>query len=272
MTLYIIILHYKNIDDTLTCLRSIFSVRKTDVDCRVIIVNNNPDRRDLGKLIKNISHQKSTKVIHNPKNFGFAKGMNIGIRVAMKSSDADYILILNNDTVLPKNFLTLLAKKPEGITSPVIKFKSLKGKWVYDFGGMINRYTGRTTHREYDNPIKARKYLPVPDYVSGCCMLIKRDVFDAVGLFDESFYFYFEDADFCIRARKMNFPITVDVTVFVEHKLGGSIGRWSHRAIFYNLWGNFLFITKHLGFRRPIGYIYLLLLSGKIVIDLLKEK
>ncbi|MDP3998539.1 MAG: glycosyltransferase family 2 protein, partial [bacterium] len=104
-------------------------------------------------------------------------------------------------------------------------------------------------------------------YLSGCCLAIKRQVFEKIGLFDEKYFLYFEDLDFCLRAKKAGFKIALEPKVVIFHKLGGSAGRWSKTAIFHNLRSNFIFITKHLGWRRPIGYLYLTALSIKIMID-----
>jgi GT2 family glycosyltransferase len=273
MTVNIIVLHYRKPDDTIDCLKSIAKLEKSNIRIKILLIDNNPNDivssnlfRDLHGMLKQVQHDIDLEVIKNRKNLGFAGGINIGIKEALKDKDTDYILILNNDTILPPLLLTELLRNPADITAPVVKFK-WDNQWKYDFGGKVNWNIGRTYHLETNNWAMKQFGNETIDYVSGCCLLVKRRVFEEIGLFDERFFFYFEDADFCLRAKKAGFNIMVNPNISIYHKLGRSIGRWSNRAIFYNLLGNFLFITKNLGFRIPIGYIYLLLLTGKIIIN-----
>lgn len=269
MTVYIIILHYRNIKDTLLCLQSIAGLNCDRLSIKVIlIVNNSIIKIQKSKLYRKI---QSLQIIQNTKNLGFAGGMNVGIREALNDKRTDYILILNNDTIVPADLLTKLLEQPSDITAPVIKFR-WEGKWVYDYGGKVNWWTGRTLHIESTNKQIIQLSNQPIDYVSGCCMMIKRRVFEKIGLFDENYFFYFEDADFCTRAKRAGFDITVNPKVTVFHKLGGAVGRWSNRAIFYNLRSNFIFITKNLGLKRPIGYTYLLVLTGKIIFNRIFHK
>lgn len=266
MNIAIIILHYKNLQDTLDCLRSIEKQIFNHDDITVILVDNDEEpllnRRisELKRLLKNIT-------ILTPKNnLGFAKGINLGLRKAMEDKKIDYFLILNNDTILPRDALSKLIANDADIVSPVLKFKNTQGEWVYDYGGKINWWTGRTTHVEKKARGNRQQATESKiDYVSGCCMLVKRKVLETVGLLDERFFFYFEDVDFCLRAGKNGFKIEAAGNVAVYHKLGGSIGRWSKRAIMYNLISNFKFIRKNLGLRQVTGLVYLSLLTLKII-------
>ena len=177
---------------------------------------------------------------------------------------ADYILLLNNDTVITQNFLPRLISDDIDIISPTVKFKEQKNL-IYDYGGFVNWWTGRTTHVNRTSPHKS-SVIPV-DYVSGCCMLVKRKVFEKIGLLPEDYFFYFEDVDFCTTAIKKGFMVAVDPGTLIFHKMSGSIKRWSSQAIYRNLTGNFIFITRHLGLRAVTGYIYLTLLTAKIIKD-----
>lgn len=282
MTIYIVVLHYGEINNTLNCLKSVAKLNRDKMKLKVILVDNDkihfsgvPYRiNPLGtwKVLDKI------KIIYNTRNLGFAAGINVGIREALKDKKTDYILLLNNDTIVPPDLLTELLKTPVDITSPILKYKNSIGQWRYDFGGKINWLIGRTNHLESNNltiqpasPAGRQFNNSIIDYVSGCCMLVKREVFEKIGLFDERFFMYFEDADFCTRAKKEGFKIKVNPHVIIDHLLAASIGRGSGKAISNNLRGNFIFINKHLGWRRLIGYFYLLLLSGKILFNYLKS-
>lgn len=264
MKIYIVVLHYKNIKDTITCLKSISKLQTEGFTVKVILVDND-SKSEWNPIFSDVS----PIIIKNSKNLGFAGGVNVGIREAMKDRDCSHVLILNNDTVLPKDLIIKLLVTKNDIIAPVIKFQ-WNGKCKYDFGGKINWNIGRTEHIEKKDPSTRPEDLvgmTDVDYVSGCCMLVKREVFEKIGLFDEKFFFYFEDTDFCVRAKRVGFTIRVNPATYIDHKLGGAIGRWSNKAIYYNLKSNAIFITKHLGWKRPLGYGYLFLLAGKILLD-----
>ncbi len=269
MKVSIIILHFKNVRDTFDCLRSIAKQNFDHNKIGVLLIDND-EKPSLNDHIPELEKlQKNITILTSTKNLGFAKGVNLGLRKAMANKKTDYFLILNNDTILPRDTLTKLIANDADIVSPVLKFKNEQGQWVYDYGGKINWWTGRTTHMESTNkPIIQLTNYPIkydPDYVSGCCMLVKRNVLETIGLLDERFFFYFEDVDFCFQAVKNGLKIKVAENAVVYHKLGSSIGRWSRKAILYNLRSNFKFIRKNLGIRQVTGLIYLFLLTLKII-------
>lgn len=264
MTIYTIIVHYKNQRDTITCLKSVLKLSDRKATIKVLIIDNDPKRRIKKRVNSTFFKKRNIQFFENEKNLGYAKAVNIGINQALKKK-AGYVLILNNDVVVPSNLVNKLLERKVDISGPIIKFKSFSGKWVYDYGGKINWWTGRTKHIEKSSTITHQP--SVIDYISGCCMLVAREVFEKVGLLDEDYFFYFEDVDLCVRARRGGFAVVVNQDVVVTHKLSGSIGRWTKKAIFYNIGSNFKFISKRLGWRKPIGYGYLVLLTGKIVMD-----
>ena len=227
MRIYIIVLHFGPLEVTLDCLRSIFA-NKLDFKELVVVDNNQNFNLEDPKL------QKKVKIIKNKKNMGFAGGVNVGIKYAL-SKKADYVLLLNNDTIIKQDFLNTLIKFSEkfenaGIVSPAIKFRK-NGKFVYDIGGRLNKVFGRTTHEEVFRIID-RKSRQV-DYVSGCAMLVKKEVFKKIGLFDEQFFLYYEDVDFCMRAKNKGFLSYVCPEVSIEHELSKSVGRVSPLAVYH---------------------------------------
>lgn len=264
--IFIIILNWNGKKDTIECLKSLEELRTPDSELRTIVIDNGSTDgsvEEIQKLTLRLRSGQELKIIENKENLGFAEGNNVGVKYALENG-ADYVIILNNDTVVPKNFLNLF-KNDADIIGPVIKFKH-EGKWVYDYGGYLNWWIGRPKHYELPHyTLNPSAY--TLSYLSGCCLLIKRKVFEKIGLFDERFFLYFEDLDFCLRAKKAGFKIALESKVVILHKLGGSVGRWSKTAIWHNLRSNFIFISKHLGWRRPIGYIYLMALSIKILVD-----
>lgn len=259
-----IVLHYKNSKDTYQCISSLKRFVREEENLHIYIVNNSAgERNELDQAVgeKGWNH---VEILETGGNVGFAKGVNIGIRTALEH-DAQKIAVLNNDTKVGENFSDLFIHPPTVIVGPIIEFHSSGNTPVYDLGGTINWKTGRTKHKEVTEKSQLPHRVYHTDFVSGCCMVIPRDVLKRVGLFDERFFFYFEDVDFCVRAKKLGFTVAVDPSVIIYHCLGGAIGRWSDRAIYYNLRGNFQFILKHLGIYKPIGIAYLSLLTLKII-------
>jgi GT2 family glycosyltransferase len=274
-TIYILILNYNGYDDTKKCLATLHYLKATNYSIKVVVIDNGSSAGQLEKLKKLLQSYKTILLMENGKNMGFAAGNNVGIRYAL-SHKADFILLLNNDTISDMNYLQSCIKRDVPIISPVVKYQEFKDqkRLIYDLGGVVNWTTGRTTHnnvyqKEMDH-FKEKKPIVV-DYVAGCCMLVKREVFEWIGLLDEKYFIYFEDVDFCIEAKKHGFTTYVDPISFVYHKLGGSMDRWSKRAIFHNLYGNFIFIAKHLGWRRITGFAYLFVLTTKIIIDRIRK-
>lgn len=246
-----------------------FNSQKTILDClsclkyeraETIVIDNASTDNSLS-LIKRKFPQ--VKIIENKSNLGFSAACNIGIKYALRRR-AQRVLLLNPDTLPEKDFLEKLSRKQSDIVSPILKFK--RGEtWVYDLGGKINWLIGRPYHQEsYSSKTGKPKSI---DYVSGCCMLIKKEVFNEIGFFDERFFLFFEDVDFCLRAKKRDLKIDVSSNVIVWHKLseGKKKGWFYHYQI---LRSNFIFFNKWLPLhKKPLAYGYLLLLGIKIIFN-----
>ncbi len=247
MKITIVILHYGELSVTQKCVESLFE--RENYPFSLLIVNNMSD-----PLTKKDFPQKHTTIINNKNNLGFAGGVNVGIRYAL-SQKADAILLLNNDTIITRPMLPTLVKtlqkeKRVGIVAPVIEFKK-KGQTLFDLGGHVIMPFGRTYHTEVATPSAS----PVKniEYVSGCCMLIKREVFEKTGLFDERFFLYYEDVDFCLRAKQKGFLVDVASSVNIYHELSKSAGKLSALSVYHQLRSALLFGKKynHGIFRTP---------------------
>lgn len=205
-------------------------------------------------------------VIDNDKNnIGFAAAVNKGVRKALKSA-ATHVLLLNPDVIINSNDLQKLLKIDGDIVSPILKFRR-QGEWIYDFGGKVNWVFGRTVHIETASDQRLVTS-DQSDYVSGACMLIRREVIEKIGFFDEGFFLYFEDVDFCLRAKRAGFKMAVNPKIVVPHAIFEQ--RYSHDKfkIQQNLKSNLLFIRKWVPwYFQPIAHIYLLLVAAKIVLD-----
>lgn len=247
----IIILHYGDIAVTEKCIKSLEAKAK---GYRDIILINNDSQIDLTKRIKS---KPKRIVINAKKNLGFAAGVNLGIQNALKTK-ADAVCLLNNDVVIEKDFIEglskfMFSKKDVGIVGPLIEF-SADGMQMYDHGAVVDMKTGMSKHRNYTSKKTTRPLLA--DAITGCCMIIKKEVVEAIGEFDERFFMYYEDVDFCLRAKEKGFRVYVVPSAIIYHELSNSIGRKSSRLIYQLVKSNIRFSRKHTEF--PQRYLSVL--------------
>lgn len=196
------------------------------------------------------------KLIKNKENFGFTEGNNVGIRYALKNG-ADYVCLLNNDTRVAPDFLVQLIKVADsnnkiGIVGGKIYFEkgyefhkerykeSELGKVIWYAGGIIDWQNVYAGHRGVDEVDLGQYDLPTTpsepgsgvgtetEYVNGCLMLVKREVFEKVGLFDSKFFMYLEDTDFCLRAKRAEFKLRYAPRSVIWHLNAGSSGPGSN--------------------------------------------
>lgn len=283
--LFIIILNFNSQKDIIPCFKSLI---KAYPKIKIIIVDNSSTDGSI-KILKKLQAQYlELRTIFNKKNFGFAKAINKGIKLAIKQG-AEAVLLLNPDTLPDRGFLEPLLANPADVVGPIIKFKR-NGEWVYDFGGKVNWWIGRTTHREMDNRewiisklvflrrslikmenFPAKRDLASPekpiDYVSGCAMLIRRQVFKKIGFLNEKYFLFFEDADFCLRAKKAGFKVALETKSIIFHKLSEGKAK-SLKQMYHLIRSNLIFVNTWLPFyRRPIAYFYLSALSFKMLLN-----
>lgn len=237
MKIAVIILHFGNPEVTRNCIRSLRKMEKGKYS--LIVVSNTKETYNQKDFFEKCI------VINNKKNLGFARGVNVGIRYALKNN-FDAVCLLNNDTCITKSFLLELSKnfskKSVGIVGPAIHFRK-KSKLLFDVGGKIDRLFLRTSHIEVEKIVKQNQMSV--EYLSGCCMLIKKEVFKEIGLFDENFFLYYEDADFCLRARNAGFACVVDSSSVIKHELSKSAGSISSFTIYHLLRSGIYFGEKY---------------------------
>ncbi len=221
---YCILLQWRSCDDTLECLASLQVASYPNL--RIVVVDNGtpePCRRELRTRFPAI------ELLLNEHNLGFSGGNNRGIAHAL-ASGADYVLILNNDTIVAPDFLEplvarLSADRRIGMAGPKIYQYGVAGQlW---FAGttrdwllgrplrLRHRGFGAIDRGQYDQ----EQY---GDFLSGCAMLLRREVFERVGMFDPAYFAYFEDVDLCLRTRRAGYRILYVPAARVYHKAARS--------------------------------------------------
>jgi len=220
----IIVLNWNGRDLTLDCLRSLEAVSTPNL--RTILVDNASTDGTLDAVRR--IHGERITVIVNADNLGFAAGNNVGIRHAL-AGGADFILLLNNDTVVAPDFVDhllrpMLSTREIGITAPKIYYAEPKDR-IWFAGGEISMWRGMAKHtgiRETDRGQYDTEH--DIDYATGCAFLARRAVFEKIGDLDPGYRAYFEDADFCVRARKAGFRIRYIPAAHVWHRISASTG------------------------------------------------
>lgn len=189
-------------------------------------------------------------LIRNKENLGFAGGNNIGIRYALQDN-ADYVLLLNNDTVVSKDFLNSLinvAESDERIGILGSKVLLMDQPNVICFAGGKRRWTSEWAHiglGDKDNSIY--NDTKETDYIYGCAMMVRRSVLEDVGMFDERYFVYVEEIDLNLRAKKAGYKLVYVPQSVVWHKVAGSDvhGRVSPFRQYYMTRNNLLLLKIH---------------------------
>ena len=208
--IFVVILNFNGASTLPACLTSVFQSDYPNFE--IIVVDN--DSKD-GSFEQAKSNFSRLYLIKNSKNLGFSQGNNVGIRYALEKF-TDYVFLLNNDAIIEKGTLSLLEKTARenstvGIISPLIMEGDNKNIWFA--GGEIQWNKMRSRHLT----IPASELPYSSEYLSGCAMLINKAVFQKIGLFDERFFLYYEDADFSLRAKKANFDLLIDPSIRIKH-------------------------------------------------------
>lgn len=213
----VVVLNWNGLRDTRECLASLKAV--TYPAMRVIVVDNGSENDEAAAIRDEFGD--FAELIESAGNLGFAGGANLGIKRALEG-DCDYVLLLNNDTVVDAAFLTELVKGVEtmqpGVAAvcPTTLFYDRKDV-IYSTGGRYSLWRGsarqirRGKRWSWEPESKSGKRwasvsVPVDmvmrrDYADGVCMLIPRQAIERVGMLDEEYFNYWEETDWCARAR-----------------------------------------------------------------------
>lgn len=239
----IIVLNWNGKEDTIECLESLKLI--TYPNYEILLVDNGSTD---GSVKYFRERYPEIEIIENRENLGFAEGNNVGIRKAMKNL-TDYILLLNNDTIVNPDFLTKMVEVAEsdtkfGIIGPKICYYHDPSK-VWSVGGDVNLFTGSIKNRGDQKPQEDFQGTKIVDYVSGCALLIKRKVIEEIGLLDKDYFLYFEETDWNIRAHKRGYISVVTCNAKILHKSGASIKKVKDSNYYYFSRNGFLFLKKN---------------------------
>lgn len=203
-------------------------------------------------------------VVQTGSNLGFTGGMNAGIRIALRSA-ADLIFLVNSDVTLDRRCLSLLTtalRSPiHGLAGPMIltgrNFSRIQSAGI-SYSRRTGWYrllsSGKKARRE-DEPATVRTV----DALSGCALLVKRSVFERIGLLEDAFFFSFEDLDLCLRARESGFHSVHVSHAIARHEGSRSIGSRSPARLYYAVRNHLLLAERAAPDARGLRHLLLLL-------------
>ncbi|MFC1557970.1 glycosyltransferase family 2 protein [candidate division KSB1 bacterium] len=243
---YIILLNWNGYYLTRECILSLFKISYTNY--KIIVVDNYSEDDSYSKLKSEFDGD--IVFIANESNLGFTGGNNVGITRALENN-ADYILLLNNDTIVDEQFLDELIKMAVsddriGILGPKIYYYS-EPEVIWFSGGRFNKLKGGMSvdgmgvsdNGQYDDVADV-------DYITGCALLMKSEMVRRIGILDEVYFIYAEEADFCFRANRNGYRVVYIPSSKVWHKVAQSFkGNYTPFYLYFQSKNRLLLIKKN---------------------------
>jgi len=295
----IIILNWNGWKDTIECLESVF--RNTYPNYQVIVVDNGSTDGSIEKIkawadgkqreeaerggdstkeeevISNwknkddkLSLQYPLILIQTGENLGYAGGNNIGIRFALNKL-FNYICILNNDVIGENNFLRSIISKMEhdksiGIAGPML-CDYYNNEIVQSSGVKLDLYTGRMiSFNAGINKNICKKNLII-DYIGGACLIIRSSLINLIGVIPEVYFMFFEETEWCIKAKRKGYKVMCIWKSTVYHKLSRSINKLEEIPEYYKKRNKIIFEKRNANrIQLFVFYIYEILRIIKDII------
>lgn len=245
---FIIILNWNNYADTIECIRS---VRKSSYKNLHMIIADNHSDNDSEAILR--MEFPELMIIQTGANLGFSGGNNVAIKHALKQG-ADYVLLLNNDTVVKSDFLEYLVEAGEkDETVGVLGGKTYNfydTKRLCSAGADINWLKGTAAFHRGEGKIDEGKFdeLCYVTFVPGYFMLIKSRVIDQIGYLDERYFLGVEEIDFCVRVKKAGFNLLYVPKGVIWHKVTASHKKYEPMFIYNGYRNKLMFMKTYLNY------------------------
>lgn len=267
----IIIVNYNTPLETKECLQSLTKLVHPNFEYQIIVVDNGSKTEF--SVSKKLNSAGLIKILRTEANIGFTGGNNLGITEAIKDFNPDYFLLLNSDTTVKSDFLaqlhqTLADRPAAGLAASKIYFypgceyfhdnysTADQGRVIWYAGGTIDWRNLLIFHRGVDELDRGQfDQVTTTDFTTGCCLLIKRQVIEEVGILDKRYFLYLEDVDWSIRAQKKGWTSIYCPTAVIWHKnASSSQGAGSEIHQYYQARNRLFFFTKYgnLGQKRLV--------------------
>ena len=251
---HIVMLSFNNCQDTISAIESLSSM--TYPRYKLTLVDNASTDETLVAVRERFPE---VTLLPQPLNLGFAGGANVGIKHAFDSA-ADYVLLVNNDIVVSQSMLTNLVENmaPDvGAAAPLIYYSNDPERiWSAGFSKhpllleMRGGSRGQIDRQHWSDPLDV-------DYLLGCTLLISVPALMQTGLFDERFFFYYEDLDLSLRLKQHGYRLLTIPTARMWHKVAGSSSIGSLFRTYQMARSSTIFFRTHVrGIRRPLVIMY----------------
>jgi GT2 family glycosyltransferase len=254
-SIVVIVLNYNSVQDTIECIMSLKRCKYPNLDI-MVVDNGSGDGSEI--IIRN--KYQDVNIVQTGRNLGFCGGNNFGMNIAIKQNPK-YILLLNNDTIVEPNFLEPMVNAMEcdekaAAAGGTICYYPDKQKIWYAGGrfsfwraSSLSNYSGKCVDR-IGNLGKQKV-----TFITGCMMLVRTKVLSSVGLLDENFFMYFEDAEFSLRMIKAGFHLIYVPESRIYHKIHDRSSQLS--PMYFTVRNRLLLINiATYGLHRIIAKIY----------------
>jgi GT2 family glycosyltransferase len=238
---------------TLDCLQSLAKVDYPAEQLHIIVVDNGSTDKTAQAICEAFP---AVTVIENSDNLGFAAGNNVGIRYALDLC-TDYIMLLNNDTLVAPTFLSHLlpvaASDPKiGIVTPKIYYYDPPNR-IWCAGADVSWINGVTRRLHAD---ETDDNLPDANtdvtFASGCALCVRRSVVEEVGMLDPRFFIYYEETDWCLRMTRAGYRCVYVPQAKIWHRVSSAMQEGSPRSAYYMSRNVLLFLQKSLPLHRRL--------------------
>lgn len=250
----VILVNYNGYEDTVECVKSLLEI--TYDNYNIIVVDNGSTKTPSGEQLEFL--KKNTYFVVSKENLGFSGGNNIGIKKAAETG-TEYYLLLNNDTVVDANFLSVLVDVAEsnsdaGIVCGKIRYYD-EPDILWFAGGSFTPETGRTSHYKYNKKDDdLNEYVSEITFATGCMLLMPAAVVDKVGFLDERMFLYAEDTEYSCRVIQNGYKIYYCNHAVIYHKVSRSTGAASSNTQYYMVRNNLMIIRMY-GTRKIAAYL-----------------
>jgi len=242
----LIVLTWNQRDLTLDCLASLAGLDYPADRLEVVVVDNGSVD---GTAEAVEERYPRVAVLRNGQNLGFAEGNNVGIRYALEGT-AEYIMLLNNDTVVDphmlQELLAVLDAQPDvGIVGPKMLYFD-PSDVIWCAGNRIDLQRGSSIRLQAEQPDDESLQEPQDvDFITACGICLRRRVIEEIGLLDPRFFIYYEETDWCTRARAAGWRIQYAPRARLWHKVSAAMGATSPATDYYMTRNVFLFLSKN---------------------------
>lgn len=248
-SVYIVILAWNHIDDTIDCIDSFF---KTEHENKQIIIVDNGSTDNTEEILKS-KYNNNIRIIRSEKNLGIAGGYNIGMKYAYENN-ADYLIIANNDIIVDNHLISNFLKnlnylEKVGILFPKIYHYFGKKERIWTTGARWRKFPPSVKMLDMDAVDDGKNFNKITEkeFVPSCCLLLTRELIEKVGYFDTSYFFYNDDWDYCLRTINKGLKIYFIPGSVIWHKVSISTQKSKKPNVWWFNYGKStkIFYKKH---------------------------